>query len=375
MSRSAPGSAPTLPGEEIPRLAAQALRERSRSRPLPSARVEARRAGKGGPAAVDFLLHLEPAVALPRTEVGHGGFAEASECRKPALFPLGVPARGLTVDVDTQEHNETPDALPGFPALDSAAPVAIIGGAVSVPAAKIVRFALLAWFCHPYARSTLRLIFPGKAPEFEDVEGARMKAKGAEVVVGFDDDGQPSSAADVLTALGKQLASVPEGATFELDLARKNGGPLGTHRYKAVAELGAWRVTAASPVADPRQLTEALALMEALESGRRVMARDDDRGRPHRGARGEEPRRLLRDEHAPAHGCRDRPQAALPCALRPRRRPRRRRRHHRGGGSAPHCRLRHRADETWPTRSATCSPAVAPPLSPSRAGSCPASST
>jgi hypothetical protein len=56
----------------------------------------------------------------------------------------------------------------------------------------------------------------------------------------------------------------------------KTKSALGAHQYRGAVQGGVWQIDASNPAVDAQRLAEALALVEALESGRRLIARDDD---------------------------------------------------------------------------------------------------
>ena len=244
----------------------------------PKNRVKWKRAKlRGGAPAIDFLLHLEPAPTTPANAVTNDGFLEAGECRQPDPCPLGIAAVGI---VDEDEPAEAEPAPTPAPTVSAQAAVGqlqpVDGGPVSVPVAKLARVARIGWMCQPYTHPTVRVTFPGKAPRLEDIEDATLKRKGAELVVTFDDTGQPSSALEPLIALGNQLTAVANGVIIELESRRlRADGPLGAHRYRGTVHDGTWQIETAAPRVNATTLTEALALGEALEGGRKLVARDE----------------------------------------------------------------------------------------------------
>lgn len=234
---------------------------------------------KRGGAVVDLLLHLEADGAGPVTPFGEQGFMEAGECRRPAPFPMGVPA----VDVEGGEEEAAeavapPVVTPVVPApAEGAKRAPIEGGPVAVPVAKLARLARLAWMCQPYTRPVVRVRFPSTAPPLEDVEDADLTTEGNDLTVTFADNGQAAEALAAMVAIGKQLARVADGAVIEMDLAPKKRSPRreGVHRYRGPVRAGAWEVAESFPSVAAARLTEALALAEAMENGRRLTARDE----------------------------------------------------------------------------------------------------
>lgn len=230
---------------------------------------------KEGGAVVDFLLHLETARAplvIPRC--GAAGVFSAGECRRPEPFPLGIPVSGAA-----GEEVSKSDAPASAPAAKPAAAgelAAIPGGPVGVPAGKLFRVAHLAWLCQPYAQPSLQITWPGKPAAIEEIEGATVRTEGSQMHIAFADNGQPSGALEPLLALARQLAAMPDGTIIELATARARGkDKKGVHRYRGAVQAGVWQLEAASPAVDASILAEALALVEALENGRKLTARDE----------------------------------------------------------------------------------------------------
>ena len=229
---------------------------------------------------IDFLLHLEPANdRLASAPVTADGFAEAQECRKPALFPLGIAVVGLE---GGGEENAQP---PTEPVTTIAAPtvrgelVPLAGGPVGVPIAKLARLGQIAWMCHPYTHPALRITFNGKAPQLglDDIEDTIVVISGNELRINFHSNGQPADALRPLTAVAAQLSVLADGAVLEFHRSRlKTQSELGAHRYVGTVRQGVWQVETAFPRVDAACLVEALALVESLENGRRLTARDED---------------------------------------------------------------------------------------------------
>lgn len=236
---------------------------------------------------IDVLLHLEPASDVAPAPVGDHGFAEATDCRKPEKFPLGLAPRDLA-GLEDDEDGEEEDA-PAPPPQPSAAAGArtgrftlepIAGGPVDVPVAKLTRVFRLAWFCQPYTQPEIRVTLPegAKRPKAAEIENVRVAGKDREIQLSIDNNGQPTGALEALTPLGKELASLPDGSVIELDTARKDTSgtrPLALHRYRGTVAAGSWRVAEAFPPVDATRFAEALALAEAAEGGKTLRARDE----------------------------------------------------------------------------------------------------
>jgi len=237
-----------------------------------------KRAGlKSGGAVVDFLLHLEKTDKVLRSAtLNEEGVMEAAECRKPDAFPMGI----ATVNLRGGEEQPVPAAEPVHavaPAIGGdLAPIA--GGPVAVPIAKLARVAQIAWMCHPYTHPALRITFPGKPKKLglDAVEDADVAVSGREAQITFIHNSQPADALLPLTQVANQLASLPDGVVIELQTSRlKTKSALGTHRYRGPVRDGVWLIESAFPPVDAAALAEAVSLAEALESGRRLLARDE----------------------------------------------------------------------------------------------------
>jgi hypothetical protein len=237
-----------------------------------------KRAGlKSGGAVVDFLLHLERTDGAPRSAaLNDEGVMEAAECRKPDPFPMGL----ATVNLQGGDEQPVPAAEP----VHAVAPaiggdlVPLAGGPVAVPIAKLVRVAQIAWMCHPYAHPALRITFPGKPRKLglDAIEDADVAVSGREAQVTFINNSQPADALLPLTQAANQLAALPGGAVIELQTSRlKTKSALGAHRYRGPVQGGAWQIESSFPRVDTAVLAEAVSLAEALESGRRLLARDE----------------------------------------------------------------------------------------------------
>jgi hypothetical protein len=236
---------------------------------------------KPGGSVIDFLLHLEAADGpLLSAPVAAEGVMEAGECRKPDPFPLGIATVGL--EGGEEDDDELPSAedtaIAPAPA-DTGELIPITGGPVDVPIVKLTRVAQIAWMCHPYTHPGLRITFPGKPPQLglDDIEDTELVVAGQEVRIGFANNGQPADALVRLTAVAKRLAGVPDAAIVEVFSSRlRTKSALGAHRYRGTVRAGIWRIEASLPRVDATRLAEALALAEALENGRRFVARDEN---------------------------------------------------------------------------------------------------
>jgi len=255
---------------------------------------------KRGGHVVDFLLHLEPNASPTPPPIGDHGFAEAADCRRPEIFPLGLAVKdleGLDDEEDEDEEDDEPedeeaktDHGEGLKNLTSQVASAqsrsarfalepVSGGPVEVPLVKIARVARLAWMCHPYTQPSVRISFPQSPIDLDDVEDAVIRRQGRELQITFANTGQAAGAQDAMLALAKQLDGLPDGCEVELETAR-SGNPLGPRpvgllRFRGGVAAGTWRIDATFPPVDAEVLREALALTQTLEAPRLLEARDE----------------------------------------------------------------------------------------------------
>jgi hypothetical protein len=243
------------------------------------ARQWKRAAEKPGGHVVDFLLHLEAADGhLLSAPLNADGVMEAGECRTPDPFPLGIPTVRVEGAADAADERPATQNVANIAPAEPGELMVITGGHVDVPVAKLVRVAHIAWLCHPYTHPSIRVTFPGEPPRLalDDVEDAEIAVTGHELRIDFANNGQPCDALLPLKAAAKQLATVPDGTRVDFHSARlRTKSAVGAHRYRGTVRDGIWQIDASFPSIDAACLAEALLLTEALETGRRLMARDE----------------------------------------------------------------------------------------------------
>jgi hypothetical protein len=235
---------------------------------------------KRGGTVIDFLLHLEATDgAMTIAPATADGFMEATECRRPEMFPMGVPAIGLD-STGAQDDAHEPRAAEIDSTVPRAAsdPLPVAGAAVDVPVTKLARVAQIAWLCHPYTHPTLRLTFPGTPPRLalDEIEDVTVTSSGHELRIDFANNGQPAGALTPLALVAKQLGGVPDGTIVDIEIAPKTSNPVGAHRYCGAVRQGSWQIESSMPPGDGATLREALALTETIETGRRVMTRSEE---------------------------------------------------------------------------------------------------
>lgn len=239
-----------------------------------------------GGEAIDFVLHLEslPAgAAVADAHAPEDGLWQPRECRRPELFPLGIAPAGARIarvpvaapKADARVARWQARAL--MQRVAAPPPQAIAGGPVGLPLAHLGRLARLVWWSHPYAHPGLHLHFPKTPPRLRAIEDVEIDAGEREWWLSFRHHEQPADAQQALAALAAQLDKLPDGTAIVFCSARPGaGGPLGAHHYEGVVRGGEWQIEAAFPALDAGTLAEALALAQAAEGGRRLLARDAD---------------------------------------------------------------------------------------------------
>jgi|CXWL01.1.fsa_nt_gi hypothetical protein len=233
---------------------------------------------------VDFVLHLELFSPGTRAEDAHApvdGLWLPRECRKPEPFPLGLAPAGkalalvnpVAAKADTKLSKWHLRALARH--LASRPPQPIDGRPVRLPIADLVRLVRIAWLCYPYTHPGLR-ISRERVPQWPDIEDVEISVDELGSCVSFRFHEQPADALKPLSAFSAQLGQRIDGSILEVICARPgHGGPLGAQHWRGVVHAGQWEIEAASPPVDAATLTEALALVAALEGGRRLRARDE----------------------------------------------------------------------------------------------------
>ncbi|HSF05049.1 MAG TPA: hypothetical protein VLG10_04595 [Methylomirabilota bacterium] len=241
---------------------------------------------------VGYVIHLQASddkAQLSPTD--RGWFATDVGFRRPARFPLGLPAVGAQdpeVRYELQAilpRRPTPKPAPPLPGRAAPVlqrlpePVPIDGGAIIVPAEHIDRLARIAWFCDRDVDAAVMVTLPPGAkwaPRMKAGTPAIVSADGTHVQVGFPEVQGPNSTLAWTGDLGRSLGKLPDGAVLDVGFA-DTGSPevtSGNHRWRGMVRGGRWSVTQAWPAVQRVTVDEALALVDELKCGKGIRARD-----------------------------------------------------------------------------------------------------
>ena len=241
---------------------------------------------------VGYVIHLHARDGAALSEPTDGWFKTDTDFRKPARFPMGLPAVGAE-DPEYRYALEPilprqPKPTPAAPPPESAAPVLkslgepvpIDGGAVVVPAERIGHVARIAWFCDREVDAAAIVTLPpgvNWAPKVKADTPAIVSTAGNRVEVGF-----PATEAALLFTLPwtvdlcRSLRRLPDGAVLDLCFAN-TGSPeatSGNHRWRGTVNTGRWSITHVFPAVTRAAVEEALALVDELDRGKGIRARD-----------------------------------------------------------------------------------------------------
>jgi hypothetical protein len=221
---------------------------------------------------VDFLLHLEPVDAAPKTGISvlpnDGWFDGTENARKPQGCPLGLIATDVvrsSGDDETGRWTYVRDVFHDMPAVDRRA---VKGETVSVPVEAMSRAVRIAWFGSRLTTVELRLTppsnqtldFSGDWPE--GVVGVEEDGVGR---VLFDADLDANGIIGLLPALAPRFAAQPPGTVVDLlcdalQIAPDRSGEEGRLALRGMVRDGRWRIAQAYPEADAATLNAALVL-------------------------------------------------------------------------------------------------------------------
>jgi hypothetical protein len=241
---------------------------------------------------VGYVIHLQaPGTKAELSPTDRGWFGTDVGFRRPARFPLGLPAIGAE---DPEVRHELaailprrpkPTLLPSQPGRAAPVlsqlpePVPIDGGPVIMPAEHIDRLARIAWFCDRDVDAAVTVTLPPGAkwaPRTKAATPAIVSADGTHVQVGFPEVQGPNSTLAWTADLGRSLGKLPDGAVLDVGFA-DTGSPevtSGNHRWRGTVRGGRWSVTQAWPAVQRVTVEEALALVDELRCGKGLRARD-----------------------------------------------------------------------------------------------------
>lgn len=240
---------------------------------------------------VDFLLHLEPIDAAPKSGLSalpdEGWFGGAENARKPERCPAGLAAR----DVIRTFRGETPGkwtfvrhVAEMMPATVDPQPVQ--GDPVTLALDAIGRAVRIAWLGSRLTLAELQLAPPPSSSidlRGEWPEGIVGVADGDLVRIVFDADLDGREIANRLPQIGPRLAAVPDGTVLAVCCAPAEtfpGTPAGAGlvMFRGPIRGSSWTLAHAYPSVDSTTLRGALTLAADVE-GTAIAVADDAEGR------------------------------------------------------------------------------------------------
>lgn len=250
---------------------------------------------------VGFLIHLQPFDAKAQiSELSEDGwFPPDTGLRKPARFPLGIPAVGAEDGEVRYELNKIlPQSMKKRPpprkveTVDVHARVKdrvlapVKGGAVEHPVVKLDQIYRLAWLATDAADPEIRITLGDPAwriPWEPPVDGAAVEPIDGGFRIGFEFSGAKWAQMSAVRKVAERLASLPDGATLELMTApepdAKQHRDFGVHRYRGSVTKGVWKIAATYPALDRALLREAVDFSVAIdENGQELPLRDAAEG-------------------------------------------------------------------------------------------------
>jgi hypothetical protein len=241
-------------------------------------------------AFVDFLLHLEPIAAAPKSGLSvlpdDGWFNGAENPRKPERCPLGIVGHEIVRRLGEGASGKWTFVRNVFEHLPPLDRKIVKGDAVSLPLDSLARAARIAWFASRFTVIELRLTpLAGSSIQLDGAWPEGIIAVQEEGVVRFlfDADLDMSTSLKRLPELADRLAAMPEGTVLDLcthALEFLPGTPEGTGllSLRGVIRNGAWRISQAYPEVDASTLAAALSLAAEIEQGATISMRDEAEG-------------------------------------------------------------------------------------------------
>ncbi len=239
---------------------------------------------------VGYVIHLHALDDAELSKPTGGWFDTDSGFRQPVRFPMGLPAVGAE-DPECRYALEPilprrPKEKPAPPPPQSAAPVLqllpepvpIAGGAVAVSADRIGHVVRIAWFCDREIDAAMIVTLPADAkwaPKVKAATPAIVSLEGNRVVVGFPQI-EAFFTLPWMADLCRSLRRLPDGAVLDGCFAN-TGSPevtSGNHRWRGTVRNGRWSVTHAWPAVTRAAVEEALALVDELDRGKGIRARN-----------------------------------------------------------------------------------------------------
>ena len=239
---------------------------------------------------VDFLLHLEPIDAAPKTGLSElpedGWFSGAENARKPERCPLGLVAHDVVRTARDESTGTWSYVRNVFAAMPPIERRPVEGGPVPLAVESLAHAARIAWFGSRLTAIELRLTSPSGAAL--DLGGEWPEGIVAVVEDGvgrllFDSDLDVATVLERLSQPAGLLATIPEGTALDLcsvPVQRMPGSPEGAGllSLRGVVRGGQWHIAEAYPQASASTLNSALALAAEVERGTTIAVRDEAEG-------------------------------------------------------------------------------------------------
>ena len=229
---------------------------------------------------VDFLLHLEPVAAAPKSGLSElpdeGWFTGAENARMPADPP------GLSPINVIRKPDEPPGAWTFvrdvFELLKPPELAAVTGGAVEVPLDAIGQAARIAWLGSRFVVIELRLAAPpGAGLDLAGVwpEGVVAVVESGTGRILFSNDLDFAGTLEAIRGVADRLNALPAGTRLDMCTAALEvlpGSPEGAGRvwFRGPIRDGHWRIAEASPAIDAAKLASALAFAGEIDRGART---------------------------------------------------------------------------------------------------------
>ncbi len=239
--------------------------------------------------SIDFLIQLRPlagpvgAVAEPQER---GWLSPVGGARKPGEFPLGVPSELSPPDFcspmshlfDDDEDGPPSGEVDGVPIFERAAGVeaqTVEGGPVEHPAAGLWQVYRLAFWCDGGVHGEVQIDFPEDvdASVWTELPNAACALDERRLRISFADSMDRWELMASLKGLRDALGAIPDGSRVEVVFHNEDGDcTAGNHRYFGDVLGGQWRITDAGPAVDRANLSDALALSAACDTGGPIAA-------------------------------------------------------------------------------------------------------
>ncbi len=240
---------------------------------------------------VGYVIHLHAVDEAELSEPNRGWFATDTGFRRPARFPMGLPAEGAEdpeyrYGLDSILPRRPKPKTPAPPAARRAPvlnflqePVPIDGGPVTMPVERIAHLARIAWFCDRDVDAAVIATLPAGArwaPKAKAEIPAIVSVAGSRVEVGFPQTEAPFLTLQWMADVCRSFRTLPDGALLEVCFAN-TGSPevtSGNHRWRGTIDKRRWSITHALPRVHAVAVQEALSLVDEMQDRKGIRARD-----------------------------------------------------------------------------------------------------